>query len=74
MDNAGTAPPKTAQTEIIKLDLAKAYNSFTEMYELLEDHGPAWYSEEIHDRALSTLVLLRATLGLGPPYARITTH
>jgi hypothetical protein len=74
MDEAGDAPPKSIESEIIKLDLAKAYNSFAELYELLEDHGPLWYSEKIHDRALGTLDLLRATLGLGPPYARTTTH
>jgi hypothetical protein len=55
------------ETEPIKLDLAEAVDSFSELYELLEEYGPRWYSEDVHDRAQSALILLRASLGVEPP-------
>jgi hypothetical protein len=58
---------KTApETGLIKVDLAEAVNSFAELYDLLEDYSPMWYSEEIHDRAQSALILLRESLGIEP--------
>ena len=27
-----------------------------ELFELLEDYGPAWYTEKVHDRALAALI------------------
>jgi hypothetical protein len=32
------------ETEPIKLDLAEAVDSFSELYELLEEYSPRWYS------------------------------
>ena len=62
-----TAAFKTApETGLIKVDLAEAVNSFAELYDLLEDYSPMWYSEEIHDRAQSALILLRESLGIEP--------
>lgn len=28
---------------------------FKELFELLEDYGPVWYSEELHERARAAL-------------------
>jgi len=58
---------KTApETGLIRVDLAEAVDSFAELYDLLEDYSPMWYSEEIHDRAQSALILLRESLGIEP--------
>lgn len=64
----GIAQPKAApETDLIRVDLTEAVASFAELYELLEDYSPMWYSEEVHDRAQSALILLRASLGIEPP-------
>ena len=55
------------ETEPIKLDLAEAVDSFSELYDLLEEYSPMWYSEDVRDRAQSALILLRASLGVEPP-------
>ena len=58
---------KTApETGLLKVDLAEAVDSFAELYDLLEDYSPMWYSEEIHDRAQSALILIRESLGIEP--------
>ena len=33
---------------------------FAELFALLEDYGPAWYSEELHDRAEAALEALQS--------------
>jgi hypothetical protein len=61
------APPTTHPvTQPIKVDLAEAVASFGELFDLLEDYAPMWYSEQVHDRAQSALILLRASLGVEP--------
>jgi hypothetical protein len=42
-----------------ELSLAKGIDALSELYELLEAHGPAWYSEEVHGRAQTGLRMLR---------------
>ena len=37
------------------LGRSNAAEVFAEMFELLEDYAPAWYSEDLHDRALAAL-------------------
>jgi hypothetical protein len=41
------------------LDLTKGIDAFVELYDLLEEYGPAWYSETVHVRAQSGLGVLR---------------
>ena len=41
------------------LDLTKGIDSFAELYDLLEEYGPAWYSEAVHVRAQSAVTLLK---------------
>jgi hypothetical protein len=36
----------------------KAIEVFREIYEMLEDYAPAWYSEELHERAKKALRVL----------------
>jgi hypothetical protein len=72
MDNNFAVPTSEPEGEAIKLGLVNAVDSLAELYELLEDYGPIWYSEAVHDRALSTLVLLRASLRLEPPRLNTT--
>jgi len=37
----------------------EAVEIFAEMFSLIEDYAPAWYSEELHDRAEAALRVLR---------------
>jgi hypothetical protein len=60
----GAAPKKnTAMDRELTLDLemdkAAAIEALAELYELLEDYGPSWYSEELHHRAEAALRILR---------------
>lgn len=43
----------------LELDKASAVEVLAELYELLEEYGPSWYSEELHHRAAAALRLLR---------------
>jgi hypothetical protein len=58
----GSEPP--AIPEGPKSDLTKAIDAFAELYELLEEYSPLWYSQEVHARAQSALNLLRAVAGI----------
>jgi len=52
----------TVQSEMmpyLELDRASAVEVLAELYELLEEYGPSWYSEELHHRAEAALRLLR---------------
>jgi hypothetical protein len=40
-----TSPPQASPVAVLK-----------ELFELLEDYGPAWYTEENHDRAVAALM------------------
>jgi hypothetical protein len=39
--------------------LTRATNVLSELYELLEEYGPCWYTQAKEERAASTLRLLR---------------
>ena len=41
------------------VDKAGAIEILAELYELLEEYGPTWYSEEMHYRAEAALRVLR---------------
>ena len=41
------------------VDKAGAVEVLAELYELLEEYGPTWYSEELHHRAEAALRILR---------------
>jgi hypothetical protein len=32
-----------------------------ELFELLEDYGPAWYTQKVHDRAVAALISARCS-------------
>jgi len=39
--------------------IAEVAEVYTEMFHLLEEYGPAWYTEELHDRATACLEVLQ---------------
>jgi len=39
--------------------IMEAKEIFSELFHLLEDYAPPWYTEELHDRALAGLEKLR---------------
>jgi len=43
----------------VAMDKAEAIEVLAQLYELLEDYGPIWYSEELHYRAEAALRVLR---------------
>jgi len=56
--NAATTAGPTAEMEL------KAIRVFADLCELLEEYGPSWYSEEVHDRVHGALRLLEDIHGL----------
>ena len=43
----------------LEIDRTRAIEIFAELVDLLEDYGPTWYSEDLHDHAEAALRLLR---------------
>lgn len=43
----------------VVMDKAAAVQALAELYELLEEYGPTWYTEELHHRAEAALRVLR---------------
>lgn len=43
----------------VVLDKAVAVETLAELYELLEEYSPTWYTEEMHHRAEAALRVLR---------------
>jgi hypothetical protein len=46
-------------TTEMELDRQKAIEVLGELYSLLEDYGPTWYSEELHYQAEAALRALK---------------
>ena len=44
-------PLSPAALSEVELDLANAFESFAELYQLLEEYSPVWYSEDTRLRA-----------------------
>ena len=42
------------------IKLSQAVETFAQMFELLEDYAPTWYSEELHHRAEAALQYFRS--------------
>ena len=42
-----------------RASIVEAKEVFSELFNLLEDYAPSWYTEELHDRALAGLETLR---------------
>jgi hypothetical protein len=49
------APPQ--RTLFSPSDVVEVYN---EMFSLLEEYAPSWYTEELHDRAVAGLHAIKA--------------
>jgi len=39
--------------------MAEVAEVYVEMFQLLEEYGPVWYTEELHERAAAGLEILR---------------
>lgn len=46
-------------TTELEMDRAKAIEVLRELFNLLEDYGPTWYTEELHYQGEAALRLLR---------------
>lgn len=53
------APPQ--RTLFSSSDVAEVYK---EMFSLLEEYAPSWYTEELHDRAVAGLRAIKASAEL----------
>jgi len=53
----------TTAEQTTKMEL-RAIRVFADLCALLDEYGPSWYSEEIHDRAQGALRLLEDLHGL----------
>jgi hypothetical protein len=49
----------SSQTIDRQMSKAEATEVFAELFTLLEDYAPTWYSEELHDRAEAALEALQ---------------
>jgi len=53
--------PHAKREELLESQFKTVAESFLELFELLEEYAPAWYSEEHHNRAVAARrVLLKA--------------
>ena len=46
--------------------IAEVTRIYTELFDLLEDYAPAWYTEELHDRAAAGLDALKRLNAIAP--------
>ena len=61
-DNESDSGKHEAMNEMtldVVMDKAAAVEALAELYELLEEYGPTWYTEEMHHRAEAALRVLR---------------
>jgi hypothetical protein len=52
-------PPRSNSVSETERDRVLLTKAFTEIYELLEEYAPPWYTEEHHERVKAALSLLR---------------
>lgn len=52
-------PPQNTVSSFEKQQPVNPSEVLVELFELLEEYAPSWYTEEHHDRALSALRILR---------------
>jgi hypothetical protein len=57
--DAGSSPRHSNQVLEMKLQLARAADVLAELYELLEKYAPTWYTQHHHEKAESTLRLVK---------------
>lgn len=46
---------KPARPEMFATESADALSVLREMFEILQDYAPTWYTEDLHNRAASAL-------------------
>jgi len=54
--------PGREKSDAFKAQLVYFAEVFHELFELLEQHAPLWYTEEQHNRALAALSIMRSAL------------
>lgn len=52
-------PKHTVSMDNFPQEPASAVSALRELYALLEDYSPMWYTQEVHDRASAALSRLR---------------
>jgi transposase len=57
--DAVSFPRHANQVLEMKLKLARATDALAELYELLEKYAPTWYTQRHHEKAASTLRLVK---------------
>ena len=57
--DASSSPRHSNQVVEMKLQLAQATDMLAELYELLEKYAPTWYTQHHHEKAESTLRLVK---------------
>lgn len=58
------------KSDVSQTELSFAAEVFLELFKLLEQHAPAWYSEEQHNRAVIALRVLQEPRQLTKGVAR----
>jgi hypothetical protein len=59
MNNLQNKPFDAGKKISFKLDQMRPANAksvLIDLFELLEEYGPTWYTEELHDRAVAALL------------------
>jgi hypothetical protein len=57
--NGGEEAMGSGMATELEIDRVRAIEVFSELFNLLEDYGPIWYSEDLHQQAEAALRLLR---------------
>lgn len=57
--DSGKQEAMNEMTLDVAMDRIAAVEALAELYELLEEYGPTWYTEEMHHRAEAALRVLR---------------
>jgi len=59
LEKANSAQRKSVTRE--PLQAVNPRTVFVELFELLEEYGPSWYTEEQHNRAVAAMRILHAS-------------
>jgi len=55
----GKSLPRTGSEKSLNSQFKIVAEAFLELFELLKDYGPIWYTEQHHDRALTAWRVLQ---------------
>lgn len=58
---------RSKKEDLLESQLKTVAEAFLELFELLEDYAPAWYTEEHHNRAVAARRILSKARGASAP-------